>query len=75
MKSENRIIKSSIMTGISEVCIGLFMAITGWHQWYFDTFHFFGVLGVGMFLYGIWHSYYLKKETGEDIWIAKQTRL
>ena len=68
MRSERRIIRASIYTGISEMSIGLFMAITGLHQWYYDRFHFFGVLGLGMAIYGFWHMILLKKETGEWAW-------
>ena len=67
-KTETRIIKSSIMTGLTEMLIGLFMWSTGWHVWYYEHFHFFGIIGIGMFVYGAWHTYYYYKEVGEMKW-------
>ena len=70
MKSENRIIKASIATGLTEIIIGLFMAGTGLHNWYYDHFHFFGVLGIGMLSYGLWHWYYKIKDTPKSgVWV------
>ena len=63
MKSERRIIKSSIMTGLTEILIGILFALTGLHDWYFEHFKFFGVIGLGMLLYGLYHYYYWRNET------------
>ena len=62
MKSEQRIYKSSMIAGLLDVLIGLIMYITGLHDWYFEHFKVFGVLGIGMFIYGLVHYYYYKKE-------------
>lgn len=72
MNNEERIIKASACAGFTELLIGLIMALTGAHQWYFDHFHFFGVLGMGMLVYAYWHGYYFKKETGKDLWTMKK---
>lgn len=63
MKSERRIIKASLFAGITDILIGLVMFLTGWHEWYFNHFHVFGVLGLGMIAYAYWHNYFLIKET------------
>lgn len=55
MKSEIRIIKSSFLTGISEIILGIVMHEFGWHDWYFEQFKFFGILGIGMIFYAFWH--------------------
>lgn len=73
MKQEIRIIKASVLTGITEMLIGLFMALTGLHQWYFDRFHFFGILGLGLLIYGFWLQYFYKKENGGDVWRIKKS--
>ncbi len=61
MKQELRVIKSSFYAGITDMIIGLIMFMTGWHQWYYDHFHFFGILGIGMICYAIWHYYLYNK--------------
>ena len=72
MKYEERIIKTSILAGFTDILIGLFMFFTGWHQWYFDHFHFFGVLGLGMLCYGFWHWFLYNKDTGRGFkWLMK----
>jgi hypothetical protein len=71
MKSESRIIKASVLTGFTEMAVGLFMALTGWHTWYNDHFHFFGVLGLGMAIYGFWHGVLFRKEKGQSAWKTK----
>jgi hypothetical protein len=68
MNSENRVIKASFMTGMSDIALGLIMMLTGWQQWYYDHFHFFGIVGISMLLYSYWHTYYVFKETKESPW-------
>ena len=72
MKSEKRIIKASIAAGITDTIIGLIMAITGWHEWYYNHFHVFGILGLGMILYGLYHLLFYKIDTGELTWLKKK---
>ena len=68
MNSEKRSIKASIMAGVCDILVGLIMYLTGWHVWYYEHFHFFGILGMGMLIYGFWHNHYYKLETGRVIW-------
>lgn len=68
MKSEQRIIKATIYAGWTELIVGFIMAITGWHDWYFKHFKFFGIMGLGMIFYAMWHHHFYKKETGKTIW-------
>lgn len=72
MHSEQRIIKASILAGVTDIIVGLFMFITGWHQWYYDHFHVFGILGIGMLAYGIWHGVLYSRDTGRSIWQRKK---
>lgn len=65
MKYEKRVIKASFYAGLSDVIIGLIMCITGWHNWYYEHFHFFGVLGIGMLCYAFWH-YFLYETRGDE---------
>jgi len=55
MNAEKRIIKASFFAGLTDIGVGLFMFVTGWHSWYFERFHVFGVLGLGMVAYAFWH--------------------
>jgi len=68
MKAEERTIKASMLAGWTDIFIGLIMYWTGWHQWYFDHFHFFGILGIGMLAYGFWHKLLYEKETKVKVW-------
>jgi uncharacterized membrane protein len=63
LKSEERIILASLFAGLSEIVFGLFMSVTGFHKWYFDNFHFFGIMGVCMVFYALWHAYLYRRET------------
>ena len=71
MKQEERIIKASMMAGITDIAFGIFMSLTGWQEWYFNHFHVFGVLGIGMLAYGYWHKKLYEIETGVDVWKKK----
>ena len=62
MRVEQRTYMASIYAGVTDILIGLFMYFTGWHQWYFDHFHFFGVLGIGMLAYGFWHRRFYRRD-------------
>lgn len=55
------------MTGVSELIVGFIFVATGWHEWYWNTFKFFGVLGIGMILYAYWHQYFLIREAKNDV--------
>lgn len=68
MQNEQRIIKASVYAGWTDILFGLLMYFTGWHQWYFEHFHFFGILGIGMLIYGSWHKFLYEKETREKLW-------
>jgi hypothetical protein len=72
MISEHRIIKASIMTALCDVLIGILAYFTGVGDWYYAHFHVFGVFGVSLLIYGLWHSYYLLKDTGEKVWQIKR---
>jgi hypothetical protein len=71
MNVEKRQIKASIFAGFTDILIGFIMFLTGWHQWYFDHFHFFGVLGIGMLAYGYWSIYFYNNEVGGRVWKEK----
>lgn len=63
MNAEKRTIKASICAGLTDIIIGIIMFLTGWHEWYYQHFHVFGIIGLGMLAYGFWHNYFLIKET------------
>lgn len=63
MKVEQRQIKASMYAGITDIIFGLIMYATGAADWYFEHFHFFGILGIGMIFYSVWLLYfYLESE-------------
>ena len=68
MKSEERVIKASLMAGLSDVIVGILFHFTGIHDWYFTNFKFFGVLGIGMLLYAFWHAYFYYSDTRWSLW-------
>ena len=72
MNVEKRTIKTSIAAGITEMVFGLIMYLTGWADWYFNRFHFFGIMGICMFFYALWNEYFLYKDTGEGVWMKKR---
>ncbi len=57
-----RVIKASLFAGFTDLAIGLIMSFTGLHEWYYDKFRFFGVLGLAMITYGTWHYILYKKD-------------
>ena len=59
MKAEIRTINAMAMTGVTDLIIGLIMFATGWHEWYFNHFHFFGIMGFSSLAYAFWHYYFL----------------
>ena len=71
MRNELRIIKSTFMAGLTDVLTGLVMFFTGWHEWYFEHFHVFGILGLGMLYYAAWHWYFYVKDRGDFFWNLK----
>jgi hypothetical protein len=66
MKYEKRIIKASLLAGLSELVLGVIFWVTGFAEWWYNHLHFFGYLGLGMILYASWHYYYYRKESKED---------
>lgn len=60
MKYEDRAIKASFLAGITDILVGIIMHFTGWHEWWYNQFHLFGVIGLGMIAYSFWH-YTLKE--------------
>ena len=55
MGVEERIAAASIYAGLTEIVLG------GILYFVFDIGGFFGYLGAGMVLYGVWHKILLKK--------------
>ena len=70
MRAELRSVNASILAGFTDIIVGLLMFFTGWHQWYFDHFHFFGIMGLSMLFYGYWYIFLLRKE-GAYKWVKK----
>lgn len=68
MKTELRVIQASFLAGATDLVVGLFMHFTNLHEWWFEQFHLFGVLGVGFLAYASWHTYLYKRDTGKTIW-------
>ncbi len=67
MKAEERTIKAGVLAGATDILIGLAMYYLGWADWYFDKFHFFGIMGIAMLIYSYWHIYFYQKETGRRV--------
>ena len=73
MMSEIRFIKASILTGATDIVMGIIFYLTGFADWYYAHFHVFGIFGLSMMIYGYWHLYFLRKETGSvKLWTKKQ---
>jgi len=68
MRHERRTIKVSLLTGITDIALGLIMYFTGAADWYYEHFHIFGILGMGFIIWAIWHMYFYRKEVGLKIW-------
>lgn len=60
MELEKRIIKASIATGITDLIIGLIAFQTGFGDWYYLRFHNFGIFGLSMITYGLYHFLFEK---------------
>lgn len=58
MKLEDRIIKASIATGITDIAFGALAFISGFGDWYYKHLHNFGIFGLSMLAYGLWHIYF-----------------
>lgn len=69
MNAEKRTIKASILAGFTDIIFGLIMYFTGVSNWYYATFHFFGIMGFGMLAFGYWSIYFYNRETGGKVWI------
>lgn len=70
--AELRNMKATLYMGFTEILVGLFMVLMGWSDWYFETFHFFGILGLGAILYSYFYCYFYRQDTGEPIWKMKK---
>jgi len=68
MRHERRTIKVSLLTGLTDIIVGLILYFTGVADWYYSRFHVFGVLGMGFIIWAAWHYYFYKKEVGYKIW-------
>ena len=68
MNAEKRTIKASILAGITDIIFGLIMYFSGWSTWYFNHFHFFGIMGFGMLAFGFWNIFFYNIETGGTVW-------
>lgn len=66
--TERRVIQASIFAGLTEMALGLVMVLTGTADWYFETFHFFGILGFGLVMYGVYTWILARKDTGDSPW-------
>lgn len=60
---ELRVIKASFFAGLTDLGIGYLAHKTGFHVWYWDNFHMFGFLGLGMLAYAYWHAFFYYRET------------
>ena len=65
MKAELRQVKASMYAGITDIVFGVFAWLTGFADWYFIHFHFFGILGIGMIFYAVWLYYFYSIDTME----------
>jgi len=68
MKPEERNIKASICAGVSDIIFGLILYKLDWIEWYFQRFHFFGIMGMAMLFYSFWYIYFYRKDTGKSLW-------
>jgi len=64
MKFEERIIKASILTGLTDILFGWIAYLTGFGDLYYAKFHVFGIFGFSMLTYGLWHEFLRQK--GKD---------
>jgi hypothetical protein len=71
MKHEERTVKVSFFVGVSEIVLALIMTLTGWHIWWYDHFHFFGVFGLASLVWAFWHDYFYYKDVGRHVWEKK----
>jgi hypothetical protein len=62
MQYERRVIRASIYTGLTEILIGIILVLTHIADWYYNTFHFFGIFGFSMITYATWHWILLKRD-------------
>jgi hypothetical protein len=58
-----RIIKSSLCAGMTDLALGGVFKLIGFADWYYNTFHVFGILGFGMIAYAAWHYIFYTRET------------
>ena len=68
MRAEERTIKVSLYAGVIEIILALFMTLTGFHNWWYSQFHFFGVFGIASIIWAACYYYLYKKETGNNVW-------
>ena len=55
MRFELRIILATFLAGVSDLILGVILVLTGVANWWYNTFHLFGMLGFGMIAYSFWH--------------------
>ena len=72
MKQEERIIKSSLWTGVTDILIGIIFYFFGFLDWYYTHFHAFGIFGISLVVYSYWHIYFYQKETGRRVMTWKK---
>ena len=70
--AERRNVLATLYMGVTEIIVGVVMVLTGAADWYFETFHFFGVLGMGGILYAYWYCFFYRQDTGETLWRKKK---
>ncbi len=47
--------KDFVAAGFTEIIVGIIMVLTGASDWYFETFHFFGIMGMCLIFYAYWN--------------------
>lgn len=67
MKSELRFVNAAIATGFTEILLAALLHLFGLHIWWWEHMKMFGSLGIGMMMYGFWHSFYIQKDAVEDV--------
>jgi len=62
MKAEMRVVKASLWTGITDLLFGVLMFMTGWGDWYYTRFHFFGIIGFSLIIYAYWTLFFMRRD-------------
>lgn len=48
---------------MTDLALGGVFKLIGFADWYYNTFHVFGILGFGMIAYAAWHYIFYTRET------------